>query len=183
MEDVVDVPDTGKTTSQYYPQEEEEEEEEEIFLDEDLEENSSFGKTVTFEYSLLEEEEEEAADANDHCMKVVSPCVAWAMVGTVTLFAGAYGIIVLLDTKLSTPLDMLLAFFCAVSGLACFCVMRYCSLLARRRGLRRKKRRHSIKMHRITPPSNPRTHKHDASLDSLSKLIQKTTNASANKNF
>ena len=177
MQNAVNVPDTGKTTSQYYPKEEEEEEE--IFLDEDLEENSSLKKTVTFEYSLLEEED----DVNDHCMKVVSPCVAWAMVGTVTLFAGAYGIIVLLDTKLSTPLDMLLAFFCAVSGLACFCVMRYCSLLARRRGLRRKKRRHSIKMCRITP-SNPRNHKPDTSLDSLSKLIQKTTtNASANKNF
>jgi hypothetical protein len=154
------------------------EEAEEIFVDEDLEKNE-LEKTVTFEYSLLETDD--AAAAEDHCMKVVSPYMACAIIGTVGLFAGAYGIIVLLDTKLSTPLDMLLAFVCAISGLICFCVMRYCSLRARKMGLRRTKRRHSIKMHRIAPAKPGNHMKHDASLDSLSRLIQK--NAPTNKDF
>ena len=114
-------------------------------------------------------------DHDDHCMQVLRPWAACAMVGTVGLFAMAYGIIVLLDTKLSTPLDMLLAFSCAMSGLICFCVMRHCSLRARQRENRRKKRRHGIRMKRINSSNHVENINKptDASWDSLSQLIQK----------
>ncbi len=148
----------------------EEEEEEDVFLDEDLEESS---ETVNFE--IIREygwAEENAVTTKDVCAQVVRPGTACAMVGTVILFAVAYGIIVLLDTKLSTPLDMLLAFVCAMSGLICFCVMRYCSGRAQHQKLRRAKRNHGIQMRRIKTPSRA-VHSPDASLTSLSQLIQK----------
>lgn len=150
----------------------EEEEEEDAFLEEDLEGGSS--KTVNFE--IIREygwEEENAVTTKDVCAQVVRPGTACAMVGTVILFAVAYGIIVLLDTKLSTPLDMLLAFVCAMSGLICFCVMRYCSARAQRQKLRRTKHKHSIQMRRIKTSSSHVTHPPDTSLASLSQLIQK----------
>ncbi len=150
---------------------EEEEEEEDDFIEEDLEESS---KTVNFE--IIREygwpEEENAVTTKDVCAQVVRPGTACAMVGTVILFAVAYGIIVLLDTKLSTPLDMLLAFGCAMSGLICFCVMRYCSGRAQRQNLRRTKRKHGIQMRKIKTPSHA-VHPPDTSLASLSQLIQK----------
>lgn len=134
-------------------------EEEDVFLEEDLEGSYDWA-------------EENAVTTKDVCVQVVRPGTACAMVGTVILFAVAYGIIVLLDTKLSTPLDMLLAFGCAMSGLICFCVMRYCSGRAQRQNLRRTKRKHGIQMRRIKTPSHA-VHPQDTSLASLSQLIQK----------
>ena len=170
---------------------EEEEEEEDVFLEEDLEnpQTPEVKKSVTFEiireYSLGED------DDKDRCGQVLRPGTACAIIGTTLIFAVAYGIIVLMDTKLSTPMDMLLAFVCAMSGLICFCIMRYCSERARRQNLRRSKHRHSIQMRRINDSerlssSMPDKDGGDTSLDSLSRLIKKngilnTLNAPSNK--
>ena len=167
-------------------------EEEDVFLEEDLENQQTLPevkKSVTFEiireYSLGEE------DAEDRCVQVLRPSTACAIIGTTLIFAVAYGIIVLMDTKLSTPMDMLLAFVCAMSGLICFCIMRYCSERARRQNLRRGKHRHSIQMRRINDSERQSSSSmpdkdSDTSLDSLSRLIKKngilnTLNAPSNK--
>ena len=168
-------------------------EEEDVFLEEDLENSQTppeVKKSVTFEiireYSLGQEEDDE-----DRCGHVLRPGTACAIIGTTLIFAVAYGIIVLMDTKLSTPMDMLLAFVCAMSGLICFCIMRYCSERARRQNLRRSKHRHSIQMRRINDSerlssSSMPDKDNDTSLDSLSRLIKKngilnTLNAPSNK--
>ncbi len=164
----------------------EEEEEEDVFLEEDLENRQTpeMKKSVTFEiireYSL-------GGDEEDRCTQVLRPGTACAIVGTTVIFAVAYGIIVLMDTKLSTPVDMLLAFICAMSGLICFCIMRYCLERTRLQNLRRTKRRHSIQIRRIDASDRSSLPIPDnTSLDSLSQLIKKngilkTLNAPSNK--
>lgn len=81
-------------------------------------------------------------DDNNHPMsRTVQRQTACVVVGTVILFAMAYAILAILDTKLSAPLDAFLALMFAITALTVFCVMRHFAIRASRERVRKNKRR------------------------------------------